>query len=64
VGAQNGEALFHRRQAELGAQGKVKADGRVVGRRQFTLPGALGDPGRMLEDGAIAGDEVGSFPSC
>ena len=57
VGVEDAEALFRRGSAEGAGEGGVEAGRGVVGGAELEGVGALGDPGRVLEDAAEAGDE-------
>ena len=57
MGLEDAEALVGGGGAEGAGEGGVEADRGVVGGAELEVEGALGDPGRVLEDAAEAGDE-------
>ena len=57
VGLEDGEALVRGGGAEGAGQRAGEAGGGVVGGAELEVEGALGDPGGVLEDAAVALDE-------
>ena len=57
VGLEDGEALVRARGAEGAGERVGEAGGGVVRRAELEVEGALGDPGGVLEDAAVALDE-------
>ena len=57
VGLEDGEALLRAGGAEGAGEGVGEAGGGVVGGAELEVEGALGDPGGVLEDAAVALDE-------